>query len=54
LKLPVYWRVSLASTRSTPSFLERRGASTIVVGRGGVTFMAVVEREELIEKGAAS
>src|SRR5438045_9569865 len=35
LKLPVYWSVSLASTRSTPSFFEMRGASAMVVGRGG-------------------
>ena len=37
LKLPVYCSVSLANTTSTPSFFDRRGASTIVVGRGRVT-----------------
>jgi hypothetical protein len=34
LKLPVRWKVSVARTTSSPRCAARRGASSIVVGRG--------------------
>jgi hypothetical protein len=39
---------------STPSFLDSRGAWTIVVGRGGVTVIGAVFVDDVIEVRAVS
>jgi hypothetical protein len=39
---------------STPSFLDNRGASTIVVGRGGVTLIGTAFGLDVIEARVVS